>query len=87
MKYTEHANVRMGQRGIAGRMVDLALTRGRIDGDRRVLDLREVRAQLERLNAERAAFMKVLDKGGLAVTVVGDTVITAFNIEKGRIHV
>jgi hypothetical protein len=87
MKYTRHARLRMGQRGIPDRMVELALRHGRIEGDRRVLDRREARLVLDSLDAERAALMKVIDKGGLAVVESADTIVTTYNLtERQREH-
>lgn len=77
----------MGQRGIPDRMVQLALHYGRIDGDRRVLGRRDAMRVLDTLDAERAALMKVIDKGGLAVVESADTVVTTYNLtERQRGH-
>jgi len=80
MRLSRHARIRMGQRGIPGRMIELARKHGRIEGDRWVLDRREARAALDALMAERAELLKVLDKGGVVVVEGGTQVITAFNI-------
>ncbi len=87
MKYTRHARLRMGKRGIPDRMVEMALRYGRIEGDRRVLDRREARSILNSLDAERAALVKVIDKGGLAIVESTDTIVTAYNLtERQRDH-
>ena len=86
-RFTRHARVRMGQRGIPDRMVEYALHHGRIQGDRRVLDRKEIQSLLDNLTAERALLIKLMDKGGIAVAANGDDVITAMNIEHGRNHV
>jgi hypothetical protein len=82
MKYTQHAKVRMAQRGIPHRLVGVARKYGRIDGDRCVLDRRAIRETLSELAAERALLIKVMDKGGVAVAEDNDTVITVFNLEQ-----
>lgn len=70
----------MGQRGIPGRMIELARKHGRIEGDQWVLDIREAKAALDQVMAERAALLKVIDKGGVVVVEEDDTVVTAYNI-------
>jgi hypothetical protein len=80
MKFSQHARIRMGQRGIPGRMIELARKHGRIEGDQWVLDRREARAALEALMAERAALLKVIDKGGVVVVEEDNTVVTTYNI-------
>ena len=80
MKFSRHARIRMGQRGIPGRMIELARKHGRIEGDQWVLDIREARAALDQVMAERAALLKVIDKGGVVVVEEDDTVVTAYNI-------
>ena len=88
MKYTNYDFVvRNGSTlRIPDRMVNFALEHGRVEGDRRVLDRKEIRLLLEGLEQERALLMKLRDKGVIAVATSADTVITAFNIEKGRNH-
>lgn len=80
MRFSRHARIRMGQRGIPGRMIELARKHGRIEGDQWVLDIREAKAALDQVMVERAALLKVIDKGGLVVIEEDDTVVTAYNI-------
>lgn len=80
MKFSTHARIRMGQRGIPDRMIELARKHGRIEGDQWVLDIREAKAALDQVMVERAALLKVIDKGGLVVIEEDDTVVTAYNI-------
>jgi hypothetical protein len=82
MKFSNHAKVRMAQRGIPHGLVGIARKYGRIDGDRWVLDRRAIRECLSELAAERALLMKVMDKGGVVVAEDNDTVITVFNLEQ-----
>jgi hypothetical protein len=70
----------MGQRGIPGRMIELARKHGRIEGDQWVLDRREARAALDQVMAERAALIKVIDKGGVVVVEEDNVVVTTYNI-------
>jgi hypothetical protein len=61
-------------------MIELARKHGRIEGDQWVLDIREAKAALDQVMAERAALLKVIDKGGVVVVEEDDTVVTAYNI-------
>lgn len=85
MKLSKHASMRMGQRGIPAWMIGMIRRYGRVDGDRLVLDRREATAALRSLDDERAALLKVIDKGGVAIVEGADTVITAYNLN-GRSH-
>lgn len=84
MKFSQHARNRMGQRGIPDSMVEQALDEGRIAGDRYVLDRRELRRQLAQVTAQRAALLRLLDKGGVAVAIKDGTVVTVMNVTDGR---
>lgn len=86
MKFSQHARIRMGQRGIPARMTELVRKHGRIEGDRWVLDRKEALAALNELTAERAALLKVVDKGGVVVVEENATVVTAFNITERHRH-
>lgn len=79
MTSTLHARHRMSQRGIPQRLVEFALQHGRIEGDRHVLDRREVRRLVESLQAELRIAMHVLDKGGITVVEDHGAVITTWN--------
>jgi hypothetical protein len=61
-------------------MIELARKHGRIEGDQWVLDIREAKAALDQVMAERAALLKVIDKGGVVVVEEDDTVVTEYNI-------
>ena len=80
MKFSGHARIRMGQRGIPGRLIELARKHGRIEGDQWVLDRKEARAILDELDAERSELLRVIDKGGVVVVEEDNTVVTAYNI-------
>ena len=86
MKLSRHARIRMGQRGIPARMIELARRHGRVEGDQWVLDRREALSVLDEVNAERAALLKVIDKGGVVVVEEDDTIVTTFNITERRRH-
>lgn len=79
MTTTLHARHRMSRRGIPQRLVKFALQHGRIEGDRHVLDRREVRRLVESLQDELRIAMHVLDKGGITVVEDHGAVITTWN--------
>ena len=79
MTPTLHARHRMSQRGIPQRLVEFTLQHGRVEGDRHVLDRREVRRLVESLQAELRIAMHVLDKGGVTVVEGDGAVITTWN--------
>lgn len=79
MKHSKHIGSRMNQRGIGRTMVDLALTHGRCEQDKYVLDRREVDRRLEEINHERGLLLKVRDKGGVVVVADDGILITAYN--------
>lgn len=64
-------------------MVDLALTQGRVEHDKYVLDRREVDRRLDEINRERGLLLKIRDKGGVTVVADGDTLITAYSKHQG----
>lgn len=84
MKISAHAQMRMGQRGIPAALLGLVRKHGRVDGDRVVLDRREAKALLDQITAERAALLKVIDKGGIAVVEQGETIVTTYNLTERR---
>lgn len=79
MRLTRHSRFRMSQRGIPQRMVAFALQHGRIEGDRHVLDRREILRVVETLQDELRLAMHILDKGGIAVVEDCGHVITTWN--------
>jgi hypothetical protein len=82
VKFSKHARVRMGQRGIPAWMIGMIRRYGRADGDRLVLDRREAAAALRTLDSERVALLKVIDKGGVALVEADDTIVTAYNLNE-----
>lgn len=79
MESSMHIGARMNQRGIPKAMVDLALTHGRCEQDKYILDRREVDRRLDELDRERGLLLKVRDKGGVVVVADSDTLITTYN--------
>lgn len=84
MQISQHADVRMNQRGISRRLVDFALRHGRVEGDKHILDRNESRRLIDALEEELRLAKRVLDKGGVTVVEGEDTVITAYNLNSRR---
>jgi hypothetical protein len=81
MKRTRHFGCRANQRGIPKALLDLALTYGRCELDKYILDRREVDRRLDELDRERGLLLKVRDKGGVIVIANDNTLITAYNCD------
>jgi len=80
MHISQHAQQRMNQRGISGRLIEFTLRHGRIDGDKHVLDRNTSRRLIDELEEELRLAKQVLDKGGVTVVEGEATVITAYNL-------
>lgn len=86
MELTQHLGKRMAQRGISGRLVNLAIELGTAEQDRVVLGTKELRKRLEQLDDERRLLMKALDKGGVVVVEANGKLITTYRCERRRNH-
>ncbi|MDV7211338.1 DUF4258 domain-containing protein [Azotobacter beijerinckii] len=84
MRTTTHMQQRMSQRGIKRDMVNTVLSYGRPEHDRYVLTRREILELLVSLQREERVLKKMLDKGGVAVVAVGDTLITTYNYSQPK---
>jgi hypothetical protein len=84
---TKHLDIRMNQRGITRQLVDLALAHGEWDRDECRLDPKHLRMLISDLDALRAAALKALDKGGVAVVETGGKLVTTYSrLRKQRRH-
>lgn len=81
MARTRHMHQRMGQRGITSRLVELTSHYGTDNGDRIVLDRKNVEELLVGLEAFRKDLLKVHEKGGLVVVESGDTQVTVYRTD------
>ena len=84
MHTTTHMQQRMSQRGIKRDMVHAVLNYGRPENDRYVLTRQEIQELLASLQHEERVLKKMLDKGGVAVVAVGDTLITTYNYDQPK---
>jgi len=72
---------RMSQRGITERMVEIVSDFGISQGDKCILDKKNIDALLKKMDRFRKDIVKVRDKGGLIVVEADDVHITAYNVD------
>lgn len=75
---SRHLHQRASQRGRRWDDLDLALTHGRIEGDKYVLGVRDLRAMLGELDKQRQSVLRLIDKGGIVVVEADGVVITTY---------
>ena len=76
---TKHSLVRMSQRGLAKKLVDLAFEFGKEQGDKLILNRKATQKLIHEIDTMRKELLKVIDKGGVTLVVDNDTLITAYN--------
>lgn len=85
---THHLQARMGQRGIKGAMVRLALEFGEIEQDRYILNRKACLNLIESLRAQQKALEHAASKGGIVVVSDNNVAITTYragsNVMKRR---
>ena len=79
---TNHFKSRMSQRGLPKKVIDLVLEFGKDEGDRLFLDRKETQKIIYQIDNLRNNLLKVMDKGGVAVVVEDETLITTYNLDK-----
>ena len=79
---TNHFKSRMSQRGISKKVIDLVLDFGKDEGDKLFLDRKETQKIIYQIDNLRNILLKVMDKGGVAVVVEDETLITTYNLDK-----
>ena len=82
MLSTKHFKSRMSQRGISKKVIDLVLDFGKDEGDKLFLDKKETQRIIYQIDNLRNILLKVMDKGGVAVVVEDETLITTYNLDK-----
>ncbi|GGZ76025.1 hypothetical protein GCM10007161_03810 [Ignatzschineria indica] len=78
MQQTQHFKHRLSQRGVTRKMVDFTLDYGRVDGDRWVLDRKNIDRMIEHLENELRVAKKIRDKGGTIVITEDNKFITTY---------
>ena len=79
---TNHFQARMSQRGLPKKVVDLVLEFGKYEGDKLFLDKKETQRIIYQIDNLRNILLKVMDKGGVAVVVEDEILITTYNLDK-----
>ena len=79
---TNHFQARMSQRGLPKEVIDLVLEFGKYEGDKLFLDKKETQRIIYQIDNLRNTLLKVMDKGGVAVVVEDETLITTYNLDK-----
>ena len=79
---TNHFQARMSQRGLPKQVIDLVLEFGKYEGDKLFLDKKETQRIIYQIDNLRNTLLKVMDKGGVAVVVEDETLITTYNLDK-----
>jgi hypothetical protein len=78
MQITAHADARMNQRGIKKEHLSLVMEHGEHDGDKLVLSAKAARERLCLLRQEVKSLEDVAKKGGIAIVVDGNHIITTY---------
>jgi hypothetical protein len=86
MKYTDHSQNRMNQRGISKEMIEFTLNHGSINGDAYITNKKVLRKMIEHLNKQLTLAKKLIDKGGVVVIVNNDSVITTYDYESYKAY-
>jgi hypothetical protein len=75
---TRHLHQRTSQRGLRWEDLEFALAHGRIEGDKYVLGVRDLKAMLEQLDRQRRTIVRMIDKGGIVAVEADGATITAY---------
>ncbi len=76
---TKHIVDRMNQRGINAKMIELALEYGINKKDKIILDKKNISKLLKEIDSYRKDLLKIMDKNGLVVVAVNDSLLTVYN--------
>jgi len=79
MTSSEHLIKRISQRGISKDLLMSVLRFGFNDGDKVLLNRKNVLTLLQELNILKKNLLKISDKGGVTVVIGNNTLITAYN--------
>ena len=79
MLTTKHCQVRMSQRGLPKKLVELVLEFGNGRGDKLILNKKTTQKVINELDKTRKELLRIMDKGGITIVVDNDSLITAYN--------
>jgi len=78
---TNHILVRMSQRGISKKLIDLVYEYGKEKGDKLILNRKTTQKVITEIDSMRKELLRILDKGGVTVVLDNDALITAYNTD------
>lgn len=83
---TQHLQARMNQRGINSEMIELAIQFGVMDGDKMILDEKQLKSLISKLDQVRTRAIRALDKGGIVVVSSPEdgSLITTYTVNSYR---
>ncbi len=79
VKTTKHSLVRMSQRGLSKKIVDLVFEFGKEKGDKLILNRKSTQKLLDEIDTMKKDLLRIMDKGGVTVVIDNNTLITAYN--------
>lgn len=79
MRLTQHAHLRMTQRGITRSMIDLVLEYGQVEQDKAILNRKHAQELIRELEEKLRIAKKILDKGGCVVVEADNAILTTYN--------
>ncbi len=79
MRLTQHAHLRMTQRGITRSMIDLVLEYGQVEQDKAILNRKHAQELIRELEEKLRTAKKILDKGGCVVIEADNAILTTYN--------
>ena len=80
MAKTRHIHKRMSQRGVTDRMLKVVSDYGTQQGDKRILDKKNIDMLLKNMDSIRKDLLRLRDKGGLVVIEANENLITTYNL-------
>ena len=83
---TQHLQTRMNQRGINSEMIELAIQFGVMEGDKMILDEKQLKSLISKLDQVRTRAIRALDKGGIVVVSSPEdgSLITTYTVNSYR---
>lgn len=84
MFFTNHCQVRMSQRGLTKRLIDLVFEFGKSQGDKLILNKKTTQKVIHELDVLKKELLKIIDKGGVTIVIEDESLITAYNTNSYR---
>jgi len=84
MVTTKHILVRMSQRGIPRKLIDLVYEYGKEKNDKLILNRKSTQMLIKEIDGMRKELLRIMDKGGVTIVMEDDVLITAYNTNSYR---